>query len=96
VVIEKQTPDAFYKTTLQQELSARNIKRLVLAGLQSEYCVDTTCRRAFALDYDIILVQDAHSTWDSSQLTAQQIINHHNEVLGGWFVSLKNESDISF
>lgn len=96
VMVEKQTPDVFYKTTLQHELSAKNIKRLVIAGLQSEYCVDTTCRRAYALDYDIIPVQDAHSTWDSPTLTAQQIIDHHNAVLGGLFVSLKKENDIKF
>ena len=96
VVINKNTPDSFHKTTLQHELSTRNIKRLVLAGLQSEYCVDTTCRRAYTLGYDIILVQDAHSTWNSSHLTAQQIINHHNDVLSGWFVTVKKERDISF
>lgn len=96
VRVQKQNPDAFYETNLQSELETRRIKKLVIAGLQTEYCVDTTCRRAFTLDYDIILVKDAHSTWDSQPFTAQQIIDHHNQVLGGWFVTLKNEGEIEF
>ena len=96
VVIQKQTPDASYRTNLNLELEYRGIKKLIIAGLQTEYCIDTTCRRAFSLGYQVILVKDAHSTWDSPLLTAQQIINHHNNVLGGWFVTLKNERDIEF
>jgi len=96
LVIQKRTPDAFHETNLHRELESRGIKRLVFAGLQTEYCVDTTCRRAFSLGYEVILVKDAHSTWDSSSLTAQQIIEHHNSVLGGWFATLKNEIEIEF
>lgn len=96
VVIQKRTPDAFHKTNLHRELKSRKIKKLVIAGLQTEYCIDTTCRRGFSLGYDVILVKDAHSTWDSSRFTAQQIIEHHNHILGGLFVTLKNEREINF
>lgn len=96
VVIEKETPDAFHKTTLHPKLKSKRIEKLVIAGLQTEYCIDTTCRRAYSLGYDVVLAKDAHSTWDSSNLTAEQIIGHHNQVLGGWFVTLKNENEIRF
>jgi len=96
VVVQKKTPDAFHETNLHHELESRGIKKLIIAGLQTEYCIDTTCRRAFILGYDAILVRDAHSTWDSPLLTAQQIIGHHNQVLGGWFAILKNEKEIEF
>ncbi|MFB0514052.1 MAG: cysteine hydrolase family protein [Candidatus Bathyarchaeia archaeon] len=96
VVVQKQTPDAFHETNLHHELESRGIKKLIIAGLQTEYCIDTTCRRAFILGYDVILVRDAHSTWDSPLLTAQQIVGHHNQVLGGWFAILKNEKEIKF
>jgi len=96
VVVQKGTPDAFHETNLHRELESKGIKKLVIAGLQTEYCIDTTCRRAFTLGYKVILVRDAHSTWDSPALTAQQIIKHHNRVLGGWFATLKNEEKIEF
>jgi nicotinamidase-related amidase len=95
-VVHKRYPDSFQETDLQRELEAREIKHLVIAGIQTEYCVDTTCRRAFSLGYDVTLVQDGHSTWDSRDLQAAQIIAHHNTVLGGWFVKLKPASAIEF
>jgi hypothetical protein len=95
-VIQKHHPDAFQDTNLQPELESRGIERLVIAGIQTEYCVDTTCRRAYSLGYDVTLVKDAHSTWDTDCLTAPQIIAHHNNVLGGWFVELKEASEIEF
>jgi len=93
-VVEKRTPDAFHETGLHDALESLNIKRLVIAGLQTEYCIDTTCRRTYTLGYDVTLVRDAHSTWDYPQLTAQEIIDHHNRVLGGWFVDLKSTEEI--
>jgi len=96
VVIQKQTPDAFHETNLHHELKSREIRRLIVAGLQTEYCIDTTCRRAFTLGYEVTLVKDAHSTWDSPRFTARQIVDHHNHVLGGWFVTLKSEGEIGF
>jgi nicotinamidase-related amidase len=94
-IIEKKTPDSFFETTLQQELDKKGIQKLIITGIQSELCVDTTCRRAFSLGYQVILVKDAHSTWNTKDLTASQIINHHNDVLQ-WFSSSKNSDDNVF
>jgi nicotinamidase-related amidase len=77
-------------------LRTNDVGKLVVVGLQTEYCVDTTCRRAYGLGYEVILVRDAHSTWDMGGMSASQIIDHHNNVLGGWFVTLKDEKDVSF
>lgn len=94
-IIQKTTPDSFYKTNLQEELQKHPIEHLIITGIQSEVCVDTTCRNAYSLGYEITLVTDAHSTWDSGDLTAQQIINHHNKVLR-WFADTKETKDIIF
>lgn len=96
VVIQKRTPDSFKNTDLRHELEDRAIKRLVVTGLQTEYCIDTLCRSAFGLGYDVILVKDAHTTFDSETLTAPEIIAHHNTILGNWFVKLKEASQIVF
>lgn len=96
LVVRKQTPDAFHETNLHSELKNREIQNLIIAGLQTEYCIDTTCRRAFSLGYDVILVEDAHSTWDAPLLSARQIIDHHNHILDSVFVALRKEKEIEF
>jgi nicotinamidase-related amidase len=80
-VIRKRESDSFFGTTLQQELEKRGIAHLIVAGGMTEYCVDTTCRRATSLGYDVTLAGDAHLTRDNQVLTAANIIAHHNFVL---------------
>jgi nicotinamidase-related amidase len=96
VVVQKWHSDSFHQTSLQEVMESRNIGTLMVVGLQTEYCVDTTCRRAFSLGYEVVLVKDGHSTWDTESLTAQQIINHHNRTLGNGFATVTAADDISF
>ncbi len=79
--VRKLTPDAFYETELSQLLQQRGIDHLVVCGLQSDFCIDTTVRRALALGYHVTLAEDAHSTVDNEVLPAAQITAHHNWVL---------------
>jgi nicotinamidase-related amidase len=81
IYIRKTTPDSFHNTGLLAALQDRGIKDLVICGLQTEFCVDATTRRALALGFPVTLVADAHSTLDNAVLSAAQIIAHHNETL---------------
>ncbi|MFF3921042.1 cysteine hydrolase family protein [Paenibacillus lactis] len=94
-IIHKTKPDSFYQTTLEDELKRHGIEHLVLAGMQTDLCVDTTCRRAVSMGYRVTLASDAHSTWNNSALTAQQIIDHHNDVLR-WFAAIRRTEEIDF
>jgi nicotinamidase-related amidase len=84
IVVRKTACDSFYETDLQSVLSGRGIRHLVVAGLMTQYCVDTTCRRAISLGYDVTLVADAHTTADTEKFTVEQIVEHHNALLDGF------------
>lgn len=79
--VRKTASDSFHRTELQTLLDARGVDHLVVCGLQTEYCVDTTVRRALGLGYPVTLVADAHSTPGNAVLSAAQIIAHHNTTL---------------
>lgn len=57
---------------------------LVVGGYMSQYCVDTTVRRAVSLGFDVTLVTDGHMTADSGTLQFSEIVAHHNETLDGF------------
>jgi len=81
VHVRKTATDSFHRTELHNVLLARGIDNLIICGLQSDFCVDTTTRRALALGYPVVLVSDGHSTVDNKVLSAAQISAHHNETL---------------
>jgi len=84
LIIHKRASDSFFETPLQSELARRDITHLIITGCMTEYCVDTTSRRAVSLGYDVTLVSDAHTTIDNKLLTAAEIIAHHNALLDGF------------
>lgn len=79
--IRKTTPDAFLRTELQSLLDAQQVRQLVVCGMHTEFCVDTTTRKALALGYPVVLVADAHTSAGNKALSPQQVIAHHNATL---------------
>ena len=80
--VRKRAPDSFHQTELHALLQEREVTSLVVCGLQSDFCIDSTVRRALALGYHVVLVADGHSTVDNGVLSAAQISAHHNVTLG--------------
>ncbi|MHC8287524.1 cysteine hydrolase family protein [Pseudomonas sp. XS1P51] len=79
--VRKTTPDSFYQTHLRQLLQKQGTDRLIICGLQTDYCVNATVRQALSLGYDVVLAADAHSTVDNGNMAADDIIAEHNAIL---------------
>ncbi|MDI3273298.1 cysteine hydrolase family protein [Pseudomonas sp. MDT1-16] len=79
--VRKTTPDSFYQTNLLQLLKHKDVDRLIICGLQTDYCVNATVRQALTQGYDVVLAADAHSTVDNGNLAAEDIIAEHNADL---------------
>lgn len=73
--------DSFHETDLHTLLGNHEVEGLVICGIQIEYCVDTTVKRAYSYGYNVELADDCTSTFDSDELTAEQIIRHHRHLL---------------
>jgi nicotinamidase-related amidase len=58
-VEQKVYPNSFRETTLQARLEAAGAESLVVVGMMTSMCVDSTVRAAFDLGYDVTLVADA-------------------------------------
>jgi nicotinamidase-related amidase len=59
VVIDKSRPSVFGGTRLEPLLSSRGIKNLVLCGVTTNVCVESTARDAAHRDFDTFVVEDA-------------------------------------
>lgn len=79
--VRKTTPDSFLRTSLEAVLRGADVDQVVLCGMHTEFCVDTTARRALALGFPVVLVSDAHTSAGNAAISAQQVIAHHNATL---------------
>jgi len=61
-VITKTSFNAFYTTNLQQLLTSAGIVEVVVCGIRTEQCVETTARDAAGRGYEVTFVTDATAT----------------------------------
>ncbi|WP_432942672.1 cysteine hydrolase family protein [Kribbella sp. CA-253562] len=61
-VLSKTSHNAFTTTNLQQLLVQRGIRELVISGIRTEQCCETTTRVASDLGYDVVFVTEATAT----------------------------------
>lgn len=59
IVIDKNRYSAFYGTRLETYLTSMGIRQLVLCGVTTNMCVETTARDASARDYHTFIAADA-------------------------------------
>jgi len=66
VLFNKSRYDAFYRTRLESWLKKRGIRRLVVAGVATHLCVESTIRSAFVRDFECFLPIDGTATWNDA------------------------------
>jgi nicotinamidase-related amidase len=95
-VIVKRHCNAFQDTDIAERLRDSGIGRLVVCGMQSQYCVDTFVRAAVERGLKVQLVSDGHTTFGTDILSADRIIAHHNNLLDGSFAELVRAEEVVF
>lgn len=58
IIIEKKTWDAFSNPLLDKILKKKKIKYIIIAGIYTNVCVESTARRAFTEGYEVIIPKD--------------------------------------
>ena len=98
-VVEKNVPDAFINTGLERWLHARGIDRLVIAGVSTNYSVESTARTAGNLGFKTFVASDATFAFaknDYSGLarTAEEVHAMSLANLDGEFATVARTADL--
>ena len=88
IVIRKMRYSGFRGTSLDVVLKTYNVKYLILTGIATNVCVESTLRDGYFLDYWPILVADA--TNNAGPPITQQATLWNVEALFGWVTSTKD------
>ena len=82
-IVDKRFSDAFRETDLQNVLDGIGADRVVVCGMQTEFCIDATIREADRRGYRVTLVGDGHATYDADGFSEEQIRNLVHRVARG-------------
>lgn len=67
LIIDKSRPSSFYGTRLEPLLTANHIKSVIVCGVTTNICVETTARDAHQRGYDTYVVEDATGEFEMSR-----------------------------
>ena len=71
-IFDKNYNSAFLKTGLKDYLDSKEVKNIILVGMQTEYCIDATCKSAFEQGFTVIFPEEANTTFDNEFMTGKQ------------------------
>ena len=91
IINTKTRYSAFYKTELEKILKSLDITDLVITGVMTNYCCETTARDAFNRDFRVFFIADATAT-DDPFLHNATLCN----LASGFAVILETEETIKF
>ena len=94
-IIEKRHCSSFRNTELQSYLNEKNIETIILVGMQTEYCIDTTCKVAFEHGFNVIIPEESNTTLDNESMSGKDIYEYYNfKIWNNRFATVKKLQDV--
>lgn len=97
-VFQKHFPNSFRETPLLAHLRQKNISRLLIAGMMTHMCIDTTTRAAADLGFSCLLAHDACATralaFGGQQVSAENVQAAFLAALNGLFAKVASSRDL--
>ena len=78
-VYVKTINSCFGNKDFKQYMKSREDKRLMIVGLQTNYCIDATVKSAFERGYEVIIPEGTNSTFDNDYMTGETAVRYYNE-----------------
>ena len=80
-VFDKYVNSPFRDSGLLGYLLEKGVKRLVVTGLQTDYCIDATVKCGFERGFEMIVPEYCNSTFDNDFMTAEQTYRYYNDFI---------------
>lgn len=80
-IFVKHYNSAFYQTGLKEYLEEKQVKNIILVGMQTEYCIDATCKAAFEHGFQVFIPKETNTTFDNEFMSAQKSVEYYNDKI---------------
>lgn len=94
-IFDKSYNSAFLETDLEEYLKEKQITDLILMGMQTEYCIDATCKAAFELGYGLVIPEGATTTYDNEYMSGESTVKfYEKKIWNGEFADVLSEEAV--
>lgn len=80
MIFDKTFNSALKETELHSYFHKQKINKLIIMGMATNFCVDTTIKVAFELGYKVAVIQDGTTTGYTGKLDAKDLIDHYQNI----------------
>ncbi len=80
-IFDKQYPSAFKDTGLREYLLEREIKRVMLCGMQMEHCIDSSAKAAFEHGFSVVIPSGATTTYANPFLSGERMALYYEKMI---------------
>jgi nicotinamidase-related amidase len=98
-VLEKSEPNSFVGTSLESELRGNDVDDLVVVGMMTSMCVDSTVRAAAEMGFAVTVVHDACAAPDlefaGEAVPGRSVHAAFIAALGDGFATVVGTADLS-
>ena len=78
-VFVKTINSCFGNKDFRDYMEKKKDKRLMIVGLQTNYCIDCTVKSAFERGFEVIIPDGTNSTFDNDYMTGETAVRYYNE-----------------
>ena len=78
-VFVKTINSCFGNQEFKEYMEHQDDKRLMIIGLQTNYCIDCTVKSAFERGFAVIIPEGTNSTFDNDYMTGETAVRYYNE-----------------
>ncbi len=80
-IFDKTVNSSFKYTGLLEYLKEKDVRTVVVVGLQTDYCIDATIKCGFEHGFKMIVPENANSTFNNAFMTGEQSYKYYNEFI---------------
>ena len=78
-VFDKTINSCFGNQAFREYMERQEDRRLMIIGLQTNYCIDATVKSAFERGCEVIIPEGTNSTFDNDYMSGETTVRYYNE-----------------
>jgi len=86
-IFDKRRSSSFYQTGLKEYLLDKGIETIILAGMETGFCINATVQAGYEHGFKILIPENGHTAgdYDAPFMSAERSVAYHNALWNGRF-----------